>query len=280
MKTMKRKITLFISFAGMVLTSMSFVSCNKASLQARAEMPIEGQWDGNTYTNERANFSVTLPEGVTMTDPVNYDDEMSDKTAHHFVWGITSKEGNGSLYYNEIRYTTECYRYGSIVDQNKKKPEISNLQYEPWYKLYRYKIENDRTYNGVTYHEITYVRVYDYLLLSYPLDAEMHNAQMEQLVQHLDAKFRYSNSILNYDEEMGVLFFMIVFGIATLLLLAGIHFGFATGLLALLVTAGVCGWLGWFMTGVPCTFTYVFIGVMVAVPIGIFIALWRNRDSI
>ena len=108
----------------------------------------------------------------------------------------------------------------------------------------------------------------------------MHNAQMEQLVQHLDAKFRYSNSILNYDEEMGVLFFMIVFGIATLLLLAGIHFGFATGLLALLVTAGACGWLGWFMTGVPCTFTYVFIGVMVAVPIGIFIALWRNRDSI
>ena len=103
---------------------------------------------------------------------------------------------------------------------------------------------------------------------------------MEQLVQQLDAKFRYSDCMMNYDEELGALFFIIVFGIAALLLLTGVHFGFATGLLSLLVSAGACGWLGWFMTGVPCTFTYVFIGVMVVVPIGIFIALWRNRDGI
>ena len=277
---MKRDITLFIAIAaGMVLTSMGFVSCNKATLQARADMSIEGQWEGNRYTNERANFSVTLPEGVKMTDPVNYDDEVENKAAHHFVWGITTPEGNSSLFYSEIRYTTESYKYGSIVDQMEKKPDVSNLQYEPWYKLYRYKIENDRTYGGVSYHEITYVRVYDYLLLSYPLDAEGHNSTMEQFAQQMEVGYPYSNCILNYDEELGCLFFLVVFGIAALLIFTGIHFGLATGILSMLIAAGGCGWLGWFMTGVPCTFTYIFIGILVAVPIGIFIASWVHRDG-
>lgn len=275
---MKSNITLFIAIAaGMLLTSFSFVSCN----QTLPERPaMEGRWEGDRYTNERANFSVTLPEGVKMTDPVNYDDEVENKVAHHFVWGITTPEGNSSLFYSEIRYTTESYKYGSIVDQLKKKPELSNIEYEPWYKLYRYKIENDRTYGGVTYHEITYVRVYDYLLLSYPLDAEGHNSTMEQFAQQMEVGYPYSNCILNYDEELGCLFFLVVFGIAALLIFTGIHFGFATGILSMLIAAGGCGWLGWFMTGVPCTFTYIYTGILVAVPIGIFIAVWVNRDRL
>lgn len=275
---MEKRKTLFIALmTGMILTSLSFVSCNK---EVPAGPPLEGQWEGNLYTCASANFSVTVPEGVTLADPVNYDDMLDDKTALHYLWGITSPEGNSTLFYNKVRYTTESYKYGSAVDQIKKQPNTYDIQYEPWYKIYRYKIENDREYEGITYHDITYVRVYDYLKLTYPLDENMHNASMEQFVQQMDVKFKYSDGILNYDEELGVLFAFILGGIITLFLLVGISFGITTSIIALLISIAGCGWLGWFMTGgVLCTFTYIVIGILVAIPIGIYIVLMITRKE-
>lgn len=276
---MKRKNILFIAYAiGLTVTSLSFVSCNK---ELPERPPMDGEWENNTYTNVRANFSVTLPEGVKMTDYINYDNEMEDKTAFHYMWGITSPEGNSTLFYNEVRYTTESYKYGSVIDQLKEKPNVTNVQYEPWYKIYRYKIENDHTYQGITYHDITYVRVYDYLKLSYPLDEEMHNASMEEFARQMDVKFKYSNCMMNFDEELGGLFFILLGGLVALILLMGIHFGILTSIIALLISIAGCACLGWFMTdGVLCTFTYVFIGILVAIPIGIYIPLIANREGI
>ena len=268
--TSQRLFALWIAFSALTL-----VSCNSSAPDNR---PMDGQWNGRTYTSQRGKFSVTLPDGVTMSDPSNYDDQVANKEEFHYLWTITSPEGKSYLKYQSPRYAgIEHYTFGSVMSSIEKRDNTQGLYYEPWYKICRNRIEYDCVYSGQTYREIVFVHPADLLTLIYPLDKNMQNASMEQFVEQMEIATPFGECLENIEEEIAGLAILALVFVAFLSIMAASFGGIFLAILAMLVLVGAYAWLGWFITGIPALFSYCVVGFFAIIPIIAFYVAMKIR---
>ena len=248
----------WIVLLGLVLLT---VSCNKE--ESRDSLPIEGTWEGRVYTNERAKFSVEVPESVQMGEVINLNNNPDNLRVKMFGWELRSPQGMGDMLYYESVVKEDFFPFSKVLKSLKKDETVVNLTYEPWYKMLRTCIVAEKQLEDGTYwREYHYMCHNQRYLIEYPTDENFSNPEMEQFMENLQIDISYSAVLGEVNEGVATVIGVLIAILAAMLWLL---FEFIPKALkpvvGVIAVAGVVG-LVWLVTGVPCPTTYWMMGII------------------
>lgn len=234
------------------------VSCNNKT--SRTDLPIEGSWDGSVYTNERAKFTVDVPESVQMSEVMDLNEAYPDLRRRLYCWELRTPQGRGNLLYMETVVEEEFFSFSKLLRSLEKDSTVVNLEYQPWYKMLRTKIVADKIEADEHYREIHYVCHNVRYVIVYPTDEQFSNPAIEQFVENLSIDISYVGVLGEVSEGVWTLL-----GFAILIIAGLLYFGWeflpkvlrpVLVIMAMLLVAGLI----WLITGVPCPTTWWMMG--------------------
>ena len=250
------------------------VSCNNKSLHS--ELPIEGSWEGSVYTNERAKFSVDVPQSVQMSKVMDLNEVFPDLRRNLYGWELRSPQGTGNMLYFETVVEEDFFSFSKILRSLEKDSAVVNLEYQPWYKMLRTKIVADKIEKDGSYcREIHYVCHNVRYLIWYPTDEYFSNPDMDQFMDNLSIDISYAGVLGEVNEGVWTMLGVLIALIAGLLYFGWEFLPRALRPVLVIVAMALVAGIIWLITGIPCPTTWWMIGLCESV---FLVQLWFMKD--